>query len=423
MNIRKVYSYTPRSGSRVLASCAKSDVAICLVQSGTVAVGDLVTISIDTASPGAWYRADAQRLARQLIPHTGGIAEDVCGTVSFHVPRHKVKLVVESIRRFLNVELLPTDWESLWKEKVVYIDGFYAGGNPIYEFEDDVSDQHVIYGSNEYLKREVWEETHDEEGRSYRVNTGKTETVQALCFWLQPADSEERSAYMYVTDKGRPVTGEIVDVNDQSSILFDSSFALHPRGVHNIIVTVPAEHAKTDYRYWLMRLPPVESEELICRTDADHKLPDYCQSVYCSEDGSITVTYDRDAHDRPKPVELSGLLRELAENLVKHGIPATFDINSSAELIFCRGVTSLPAKRVVRWLDFQMPERRQYLDNLTLLPYGGTDPCTDCGETIQPSEPRWYVPNGYCFRCLDCLTIEMVEDTEKVCATGEAITA
>lgn len=114
--MKQYFSYRPRSGSRVFASLPTDHVAICDVRAGTIAVGDVVTLTLESAVPGGWYRDDARRAAAEVVHAVGGMAEDDQGGVTLVVPRHTVPRVLPTIRRLLG-PCRASDLEAqLWRQ-------------------------------------------------------------------------------------------------------------------------------------------------------------------------------------------------------------------------------------------------------------------------------------------------------------------
>lgn len=97
--MRRLFSYRPRSGSRVLAAKPNEFVGIAELEAGTLAVGSVAILSIDAAQPGKWWRSLAARLARDIGESIGGLAEDVNGTINVAVPCHHIKEVINLIYR------------------------------------------------------------------------------------------------------------------------------------------------------------------------------------------------------------------------------------------------------------------------------------------------------------------------------------
>lgn len=88
--LQKVFSYVPRSGSRVISFKVNDYVAISRVRAGTVAAGNLAVFKFYTAAPGENYcRFEAHRLCKEIIDLVGGLAEDDRGTITLAVPAHK----------------------------------------------------------------------------------------------------------------------------------------------------------------------------------------------------------------------------------------------------------------------------------------------------------------------------------------------
>lgn len=207
------FSYRPRSGSRVIAAQDNDHVAICHVAAGTIAVGDLVTLSMYAAVPGHHYRHDACRLASEVIPLTGGLAEDAQGTVTLAIPRHRAPEIVRLV-----TQLLPVDVDDLhrqlWRNSAATLKSIGRHGECFAVAEDPRAGTPLacVPGWKTRPKR-------DEDGNI----TGGTERVPAL--WIvdarysgvqSDAVSEPhwvdngrviRAAHIAITDAGRHFAG------------------------------------------------------------------------------------------------------------------------------------------------------------------------------------------------------------------------
>ena len=99
MSIHRLFSYRPRSGSRVLAAKPNQFVAIGELEAGTLAVGSISIFSIEASYPGKWWRSLAARVARDIVESVGGLAEDANGTINVAVPWQHTKDVFKLICR------------------------------------------------------------------------------------------------------------------------------------------------------------------------------------------------------------------------------------------------------------------------------------------------------------------------------------
>ena len=203
--LQKLFSYTPRSGSRVIASKANDYVAISRIRAGTVAAGNLVVFKFYTATPGENYcRFEAHRLCKEIIDLIGGLAEDDRGTIILAVPAHKGWDVYNVI-----VGLLPlTSYErvslrrQLWWQDLARLTAL-EDYEPI---EAEARPIRVLPG---------WH---------YHKELGKD--IPALCVVLEDDYQKhlrlELTAYPYVvfiTDKGWPVSATYGD-----DIIVDSPY-------------------------------------------------------------------------------------------------------------------------------------------------------------------------------------------------------
>lgn len=188
--LTKFYSYIPRSGSRVIASNPTDEVAICAVRSGTIAVGDLGTVTLYAAKSGEWYRPDAARFAREVVDLVGGLAEDDGGYVSIVTPRRYTAGIWELAQRSLPIT--HEDYQSvparLWREGCLTL--------------TDVSEA----GAAKYERRSIEPVTLEcHPGWKRGVGEDSREAWPAIAFRIGPHDD------LFVTDKGHPVTCQFGD--------------------------------------------------------------------------------------------------------------------------------------------------------------------------------------------------------------------
>lgn len=212
------YSYCPRSGSRVKAAQPTDEVAICRVASGTIAVGDLVTLTLSAAQPGHYYRHDAVRLGEQVIPLTGGMCEDAQGAVTLVVPRHRVPEVLVLIQDLLpQADMFDLDRQA-WQQRAATLRSLGRNGATYTIAQEPVCGTPIACVPG-WKERPVY----DADGS----RTGETVTVPALYFtdrravtgvqyspfvgdphWVENR-CVHRSPFVCVTDKGRPFTADL----------------------------------------------------------------------------------------------------------------------------------------------------------------------------------------------------------------------
>lgn len=90
--VMQVFSYRPRSGSRVIAACPATGVLI--VEHpwlGSWVVGRCFRFTWEAAEAGRWWRHTANRLAKEVVWDLGGMAEDDRGTITLVVPLEKAE--------------------------------------------------------------------------------------------------------------------------------------------------------------------------------------------------------------------------------------------------------------------------------------------------------------------------------------------
>lgn len=189
--MRRFFSYKPRSGSRVLVAIPTAEIAICQVQAGTVAVGNMATISMYSAQPGRHCRFDAQRFAEETIRLVGGLAEDNQGVVTLCVPE-RYAWVVANAAADLMPELDRADlMRQLWRQGLAVL-------NEI--------DQHVGFGYAP--SSHICGEPNPVEAIPGWKTTAEEETVP--CLYVVSKDNiYNGSDATPVSDKGRQVTAKV----------------------------------------------------------------------------------------------------------------------------------------------------------------------------------------------------------------------
>jgi len=127
--MKTFFSYRQRSGSRVLASRSTPQIAICEVSAGTICVGEIATIVLYSAIPGKWYRADACRLAEEVVRLVGGLAEDVGGRVTLAIPQEEASRALYLICKCIPEADYADIVSQLWRQGLAEIVG--GEGHPI----------------------------------------------------------------------------------------------------------------------------------------------------------------------------------------------------------------------------------------------------------------------------------------------------
>lgn len=94
------FIYQPKSGDRVFIEQQSPWIVVIRWGNGCRHVaGNFVVLSWSTAIQGQYWRHEAVRALREIIPQVGGIAWDAQGTVSACVPTHQAKMVIDLMGR------------------------------------------------------------------------------------------------------------------------------------------------------------------------------------------------------------------------------------------------------------------------------------------------------------------------------------
>lgn len=120
--IRTFFSYTPRSGSRVIAAQPTQDILILESAFGTYAAGDFITFSLSAAEPGRWWRNTACRLAEQIVAAIGGLAEDCQGAVSICFPAAHTAGIAREIKALARWYIPPAEIDhQCWQQEAAVL--------------------------------------------------------------------------------------------------------------------------------------------------------------------------------------------------------------------------------------------------------------------------------------------------------------
>lgn len=122
--MQSFFCYKPVSGTRVKYYNQCDAIVACeMVGSGTMYVGDFITLTMEAAKRREWYRDKAVRFGEQFCRIYGGAVYDDRGTVTIIVPR---SASMELARR-LDICLPDIDyWGQYWQQGAAYMtyDGF-----------------------------------------------------------------------------------------------------------------------------------------------------------------------------------------------------------------------------------------------------------------------------------------------------------